>query len=57
MSNVFNISSTIKYTLKKILCTLLPLIICTDSKSLYDYLVKLSTIQEKRLMIDLMCLH
>jgi hypothetical protein len=57
MSNTFNISSAIKYTLEKILCTSLPLMICTDSKSLYDYLVKLGTTQEKRLMIDLMCLH
>jgi hypothetical protein len=57
MSNAFDISSAIKYILEKILRTSLPLTICTDSKSLYDYLVKLGTTQEKRLMIDLMCLH
>ena len=57
MSNAFDISSAIKCTLEKILRTSLPLTICTDSKSLYDCLVKLGTTQEKRLMIDLMCLH
>ena len=57
MSNAFDISSVIKCTLEKILRTSLPLTICTDSKSLYDCLVKLGTTQEKRLMIDLMCLR
>jgi hypothetical protein len=40
----------------KILQVNLPLILCTDSKSLYDCLVRLGTTQEKRLMIDVMCL-
>ena len=35
----------------------LPLVLCIDLKSLYDYLVKLGTTQEKRFMVDLMCLH
>jgi hypothetical protein len=35
----------------------LPLVLCTDSKSLYDCLVKLRTTQEKRLMIDVICLR
>ncbi|EEA24070.1 conserved hypothetical protein [Talaromyces marneffei ATCC 18224] len=35
----------------------LPLVLCTDSKSLYECLVKLGTTREKRLMIDLMCLR
>ena len=41
----------------KILQIDLPLILCTDSKSLYDCLVRLGTTQEKRLMIDVMCLR
>jgi hypothetical protein len=35
----------------------LPLVVCTNSKSLYKCLVKLSTTQEKQLMIDVMCLR
>lgn len=35
----------------------LPLVVCTDSKSLYECLVKLGSTQEKRLMIDLMALR
>jgi hypothetical protein len=35
----------------------LPLVLCTDSKSLYECLVKLGTTQEKRFMIDIMCLR
>src|SRR6202035_2767640 len=57
MSNAFDISSAIKCTIEKILRISLPLTLCTDSKSLYDCLVKLGTTQEKRLMVDLMCLR
>ncbi|EED12273.1 hypothetical protein TSTA_003320 [Talaromyces stipitatus ATCC 10500] len=35
----------------------MPLVVFTDSKSLYECLVKLGTTQEKRLRIDLMCLR
>lgn len=35
----------------------IPLILCTDSKSLYECLVKLNTTSEKRLMIDVMALR
>jgi hypothetical protein len=52
----------IKTTLDKILRQLaipqpVPLILCTDSRSLYDCLVKLGTTNEKRLMIDIMSLR
>ena len=53
----FNIGASIKATIKKILGISLPMVICTDSKSLYDCLVRLGTTQEKRLMIDVMCLR
>ena len=34
-----------------------PLILYTNSKSLFNYLVRLSTTQEKRLIINIICLH
>ena len=34
-----------------------PIVICTDSYSLYECLVKLRTIKEKRLMINIMALR
>ena len=50
--------SAIKSTLDHILNPIaVPLIICTDLKSLYDCLVKLGTTIEKRLMVDIMCLR
>src|SRR5437667_8653703 len=58
LAHGFDIRAMIKSTIKKILrIDILPLILCTDSKSLYDCLVKLGTTQEKRLMVDLMCLQ
>jgi hypothetical protein len=53
----FDIAGAIKATIDKILTINLPLVLCTDSKSLYDCLVKLGTTQEKRLMIDVLCLR
>ena len=35
----------------------LPLVLYTDLKSLYNCLVKLGMTQEKRLMVDLICLR
>ena len=58
MAHGFDVGATIKATIEKILrIKRLPLVLCTDSKSLYDCLVKLGTTQEKRLMADLMCLR
>jgi hypothetical protein len=57
MAHGFDHGAVIKATIEKILQINLPLILCTDSKSLYECLVKLGTTQEKRLMVDLMCLR
>jgi hypothetical protein len=57
MSNSVDMAASIKATIELILNLTLPLTTCTDSKSLYDCLVKLGTTQEKRLMVDLMCLR
>ena len=57
MAYGFNIGAVIKATLKKILESAIPLILYTDSKSLYDCLVKLRTTKEKQLMVDLMSLR
>lgn len=57
----FDISITLKATLNTIASELslpqIPLIVCTDSLSLYECLVKLGTTAEKRLMIDIMALR
>jgi hypothetical protein len=57
MAHGFDAGAVVKSTIEAILQIRLPLILCTDSKSLYDCLVKLGTTQEKRLMVDLMCLR
>jgi hypothetical protein len=53
----FDVGAAIKATLQGILQRETPLVLCTDSRSLYDCLVKLGTTHEKRLMIDLMHLR
>ena len=59
MAYGFDIAAAVKATIQEILRLKapLPLVLCTDSKSLYDCLVKLGTTQEKRLMVDLMYLR
>jgi hypothetical protein len=57
MVHGFDMGTSIKSIVNKTLEIDLSLVIYTDSKSLYECLVKLGTIQEKRLMIDVMCLH
>ena len=56
-----DIAIVIKTTLKMITDQLelpvIPIIIYTDSYSLYKCLVKLNTTKEKRLMIDIMALR
>jgi len=59
MAHDFDVGTVLKATIEGILDIKrsLPMILCTDSKSLYECLVKLGTTQEKRLMVDLMCLR
>jgi hypothetical protein len=56
MINDFDVEAIIKSIIERMLHSFLSLILLTDSKSLFDCLVKLDTTSEKRLMIDLMCL-
>ena len=57
MAHGFDLGGSVKSTIEKILGIDLPLVVCTDSKSLYECLVKLGITQEKRLIIDVMCLR
>ena len=57
MAHGFDLGAVIKATISNLLQDNIPLILCTDSKSLYDCLVRLGTTQEKRLMIDVMSLR
>ena len=57
MVHGFDMGASVKATVDRALGIELPLVVCTDSKSLYECLVKLGTTQEKRLMIDVMCLR
>ena len=43
MTHGFDIGAAIKSTLDKVLQVSVPLVLCTDSKSLYDCLVRLGT--------------
>jgi hypothetical protein len=56
MINDFDVEAVIKSIIERMLHISLSLILFTDSKSLFDCLIKLETTSEKRLIIDLMCL-
>ena len=51
------IGTTLKMITDRLELPAIPIIVCTDSYSLYECLVKLGTTKEKRLMIDIMALH
>ncbi len=53
----FDTSTLIKSIIKRVLKINLLLVLCTDSKSLYNCLIRLGTTQEKRLMINMICLR
>ena len=57
MNHGFDTACVIKHSLDKILREKVPLIICIDSRSLYECLVELGTTREKRLMIDIMAIR
>ena len=43
--------------MKQINLSSIPLVMCTDSYSLYECIIKLGTTREKRLIIDIMALR
>jgi hypothetical protein len=53
---VITIGTTLKIIIDRLKIPAIPIIIYTDLYSLYKYLVKLSTIKEKRLIINIMAL-
>jgi hypothetical protein len=53
----FAIGSTLKMITEQLDLPAIPTIVCTDSYSLYECLVKLGTTKEKRLMIDIMAIR
>ena len=55
MTQGFDVASILKSIIEEIFQIFLSMFICTDSKSLYDCLVRLGSIIEKRFMVDIMC--
>jgi len=50
------IGTTLKIIIDRLKLSVIPIIVCTNLYSLYKCLVKLSTIKEKRLIIDIIVL-
>jgi hypothetical protein len=53
----FAISFTLTIIIKQLGLLIIPIIVCTDFYSLYECLVKLGIIKEKRLIIDIMAIR
>jgi hypothetical protein len=53
----FAITSTLNMIMDQLSLPVIPMIVCTDSYSLYECIVKLGSTKEKRLMIDIMALR
>ncbi|KAI1667266.1 hypothetical protein L13192_07975 [Pyrenophora tritici-repentis] len=51
------IRSTLNIIIDRLSLPHVPIVVCTDSLSLYECLVKLGTTKEKRLMIDIMAIR
>jgi hypothetical protein len=54
--NTIAISTTLQQVVRTLSIPQILVIVCSDSKLLYDCLVKLGTTNEKRLMINIMLL-
>jgi hypothetical protein len=54
---IFVISLILKLITKQLGLPKIPIIICTNSYSFYEYLVKLRTTKEKRLIIDIIAFY
>ena len=52
-----SIATTLALIIKQLDLPAIPTIVCTDSFSLYECMVKLGTTREKRLMIDIMAIR
>jgi hypothetical protein len=54
---VIVIGTTLKIIIDQLKLPIIPIIIYTNLYSLYKYLIKLSTIKEKRLIINIIALY
>lgn len=57
MGHRFEIGAVVKAKLKKILGSAILMILYTNSKFLYECLVKLNSTQEKQMMVDVISLR
>jgi hypothetical protein len=57
MAHGFNMSALVKSIINRVLEMKLLLVIYMDLKLLYEYLIKLGTTREKRLIINVICLR